>query len=63
MKSVEVIQVVRTVLEVRGKGIASDPLRRVVQYWSLNGLLLAEADPERSDVRSREISGTPVCGS
>jgi hypothetical protein len=44
MPEVEVIQVVRTELTLRGDG-KSDPMRRVAQYWSLDGRLLAETDP------------------
>lgn len=40
----KVIQVIETE-ERRGKGVEDDPIRRVVQYWSLDGDLLAEDDP------------------
>jgi len=39
-----VIQVIETQLEKRGQGVAGDPVRRVRQYWTLDGLLLAEVD-------------------
>lgn len=42
----EVIQVIRTTLTRRGAGKdASDPVRVITQFWSLDGELLAEADP------------------
>lgn len=45
------IQVIETEIELRGKGTEADPLRRVTQYWSTDGQLLAERDPfkERSE--------------
>jgi hypothetical protein len=42
---VEVIQVVRTELELRGDGTRDSPMRRLTQFWSLDGVLLAEVDP------------------
>lgn len=42
---VRIIQVVETSLTVRGSGREGDPVRQIVQYWSLEGQLLAEADP------------------
>lgn len=45
MADVEVIQVVRTYLLGRGEGIPGSPFRRIEQYWSLDGRLLAENDP------------------
>ena len=41
----EVIQVIKTTLTLRGKGTDEDPIRQVVQYWSLTGELLAGLDP------------------
>lgn len=41
-----VIQVIVTTLTLRGDG-DHDPYRRVTQYWSLDGKLLAEDDPYR----------------
>ena len=43
--SAEVIQVIRTTATI-GKGNEEDPCRIVIQYWSLEGKLLAEHDPE-----------------
>ena len=42
--SAKVIQVIETKSN-RGKGTPDDLCRRVVQYWSLEGKLLAENDP------------------
>lgn len=41
---VELIEVIRTRLLLKGKGVEGDPMRRVVQYWTKNGELLAEVD-------------------
>jgi hypothetical protein len=41
----KVIQVIRTELTVRGDGTDDSPVRRIVQFWSLDGELLAEVDP------------------
>lgn len=43
--SAKVIQVIRTTA-MRGKGNEDDPCRIVIQYWSLDGEMLAECDPE-----------------
>jgi hypothetical protein len=40
-----VIQVIETDNELRGEGTRSSPLRRITQYWTLDGTLLAEHDP------------------
>lgn len=45
MEECRVIQVVKTNLLQRGKGIEGDPIRRVTQYWSMQGDLLWEDDP------------------
>jgi len=42
----ELIQVIRTDLLLRGKGVEDDPYRRITQYWDLEGNLLVEDDPE-----------------
>jgi hypothetical protein len=42
--SVELMQVIRTTLTLRGDGTPEDPYRRIVQYWSTDGELLAEGD-------------------
>lgn len=42
MPDVELIQVIRTNLLKRGKGIDNDPVRKITQYWSTDGELLAE---------------------
>lgn len=47
------IQVIQTDLLVRGKGTEDDPMRRITQYYSIDGELLAENDPL--------LDTTPVC--
>ena len=41
----EVIQVIKTTLEIRGAGSDDSPLRIITQYWDFDGNLLAEVDP------------------
>lgn len=45
MWNARVIQVIETSLEQRGRGVEDDPIRRVRQFWTLDGELLAEVDP------------------
>jgi len=40
-----VVEVIETNLEKRGAGTEEDPVRRVTQYYTLNGKLLFEHDP------------------
>ena len=42
--SARVIQVIET-NAIRGRGTTDDPVRGVLQYWSMEGILLAENDP------------------
>lgn len=47
MSEARVIQVIETRLLRRGDGKdARSPIRIVTQYWTLDGKLLAEVDPE-----------------
>ena len=48
MFDARVIQVIETSLVLRGKGVDGDPIRRITQYWTLDGKLLAEVDPWQS---------------
>ncbi len=43
-RHVERVEVIR-VQATRGAGIVGDPVRVVMQYWSDDGVLLAESDP------------------
>ena len=45
MSGARVIQVIETYIEVRGSGQKGNPFRKVFQYWTPDGTLLAEADP------------------
>lgn len=40
-----IMKVIVTNLETRGAGIEGDPVRRITQYWTLDGELLFEFDP------------------
>lgn len=42
-KKAEVIQVIR-VTSVRGAGTPEDPIRELIEFWSLEGYLLAQND-------------------
>ena len=44
-KDVLLMQVIRTNILTLGTGVKDDPYRRVTQYWSLDGELLAQIDP------------------
>ena len=41
--SARVIQVIET-KAIRGRGTKEDPVRGIVQYWNMDGKLLAEND-------------------
>lgn len=43
-KEVMVMQVIRTTNATRGDGKVT-PIRRITQFWSMDGELLAEKDP------------------
>jgi hypothetical protein len=45
MSDVEVLQVIRTTLKLRGNGTTEKPYRRITQYWDMEGNLLVEEDP------------------
>ena len=55
VKLIEVIQVV----DVRGGGTDDDPVRSINQYWSKDGILLAEFDKHLDNLSpaSRVYSG------
>jgi hypothetical protein len=44
MEEVRVMQVIRVVV-ARGTDMPDDKMRSVEQYWSMDGLILAERDP------------------
>ena len=46
-KEVAIVEVIRTTLLRRGAGTNKDPIRRIEQYWSLDGELLWEKDPHK----------------
>ena len=41
-KEVELIEVIHTSLLRRGKGVEGDPIRVIHQYWTKDGVLIAE---------------------
>lgn len=40
-----VVELIRTELQLRGKGVSGDPARVVEQFWTTDGKLAAENDP------------------
>jgi hypothetical protein len=48
MADLKVMTVIRTQLAARGNG-ANEVYRKIVQYWDMDGNLLAEVDPLKSD--------------
>ncbi len=53
-----VMKVIRTDLDLVGQGVEGDPVRRVVQFWTLEGKLLAEVDEwkdGRAEIQNKEI--------
>ncbi len=44
-ESAEIVQVIKTTLTNHGKGTKADPVRKITQYWDLDGTLLFEIDP------------------
>lgn len=40
-----VVELIRTELQLRGKGVGGDPARVVEQFWTTSGKLAAENDP------------------
>lgn len=55
MHSARVIQVIETT-ECAGKGIDTDPVRTVVNYWTLEGVHLASVDPMAESVTPAMIA-------
>lgn len=47
--SAKVIQVIET-RSLKGTGIEEDPLRIIVQYWDMDGNLLAVYDPNTTAI-------------
>lgn len=51
MTEAKVIQVIE-VMTTRGRGATeADPIRHVKEYWSFDGLFLADNDPVRPDTK------------
>lgn len=45
MDKVEVLQLIKTTLTRRGKGVEESPIRIITQYWDFEGNLIFEVDP------------------
>lgn len=46
MDKVEVMQVIKTTLKRRGEGTKGNPVRIITQYWTMDGELIVEVDPQ-----------------
>jgi hypothetical protein len=44
MGNLEIVKIIVTTLKTKGDGTENDPVRRVTQWWSMDGNLLLEAD-------------------
>jgi len=53
LEDIKVINVVRTRLLERGEGTEKDPIRRIEQFWSMDGELLWENDPYQKPKKAR----------
>ena len=51
MDTAKLIQVIETTILRRGDGTKENPIRFITQYWSIDGILLAEVDPHREPTR------------
>jgi len=49
MDTVEIVQLIKTTLKRKGKGVEDDPIRVITQYWSMDGKLEFEIDPTLTD--------------
>ena len=45
MDKVEIVTLIKTTLLRRGEGIVGDPVRVITQYWTMDGKLEFEIDP------------------
>lgn len=59
MDTVRLIEVIETTLIRRGNGSSNNPVRVITQYWSKDGVLLAEVDPWVSEREEREAVAVP----
>lgn len=44
MDECKVVELIRTTIDRRGKGVVGDPIRVVTQYWTKEGILVMEFD-------------------
>lgn len=59
LKDVQGMSVIRTTNMTRGTGTDEDPVRAVVQYWTVDGELLDECDPHLYELaRKKGKTGT-----
>lgn len=54
LKDVQAMQVIRTTNMTRGAGTNMDPIRAIVQYWTVDGELLDECDPHLYEFARRK---------
>jgi hypothetical protein len=59
MINAKLIEVIETV-SLKGEGVKGDPVRHVTQYWSKDGILLAEKDHwkwEKEEIEPNKVWG------
>lgn len=56
MDKVEIVKMIKTTLLRRGKGVESDPIRIIEQYWDFEGRLLFEYDPFLNELKRYFLS-------
>lgn len=56
MDTVKLVHLIETTLTRRGKGVESDPVRVITQYWTVEGKLVAEVDPFAVDYTAPQMS-------
>jgi hypothetical protein len=54
MESVRVMEVIE-IMALKGDGTEKDPVRKITQYWDMQGNFLAEYDPHLKELRDKKI--------
>ena len=54
MESVRVMEVIE-IVALKGDGTEKDPVRKITQYWDMQGNFLAEYDPHLKELRDKKI--------
>jgi len=51
-KDLEIIQLIKTNLRTIGEGVEGDPIRRLIQFWDMQGKLVFEYDTWTKEMNS-----------